>query len=315
MNESTEIDVLAASDYGEKYDAACKRLFGNKEILAPILKYTVREYRDSSIQDIIRYIDKESISDVDPVGDVPIRVEGMNTEMSSISEKLVMFDKHFKAAVPGGDGTLDCVIHFDFEIQNNYRPSAPSYPMPKRAVYYVARELCAQLLAVTKETDYSSLRKCYSIWICNDRIPKDLQNTVTSYRMGKENIVGNAGFDPDYDLMEVVMILRGEESNSSPILDYLQVIFSSNLDTIEKHVDVGSNKEIISEVKEMSGIGATIARKNLEKGRQEGRQEGQVIVFKNKIRRGFSVKEAMGIAEITEEQAGKALEELGVKNS
>lgn len=55
----------------------------------------------------------------------------------------------------------------------------------------------------------------------------------------------------------------------------------------------------------MSGLGAAIAEKNLEKGRtegrQEGRQEGQIIVFKNMIRRGFSEKDAMSIAEITEE--------------
>ena len=58
-----------------------------------------------------------------------------------------------------------------------------------------------------------------------------------------------------------------------------------------------------------------IEARGITKGRTEGRQEGQVIVFKNMIRRGFSVKEAMGIAEITEEQADKALKELGVKNS
>lgn len=78
-----------------------------------------------------------------------------------------------------------------------------------------------------------------------------------------------------------------------------------------------SNDEIITEVNEMSGLGAAIAEKNLEKGRtegrQEGRQEGQVIVFKNMIRRGFSVKDAMSIAEITEEQANQALKELDKK--
>lgn len=67
----------------------------------------------------------------------------------------------------------------------------------------------------------------------------------------------------------------------------------------------------------MSGLGAAIAEKNLEKGRTEGRQEvrqeGQVIVFKNMIRRGFSVKDAMSIAEITEEQANQALKELDKK--
>lgn len=67
----------------------------------------------------------------------------------------------------------------------------------------------------------------------------------------------------------------------------------------------------------MSGLGAAIAEKNLEKGRtegrQEGRQEGQIIVFKNMIRRGFSEKDAMSIAEITEEQANQALKELDKK--
>ena len=67
----------------------------------------------------------------------------------------------------------------------------------------------------------------------------------------------------------------------------------------------------------MSGLGAAIAEKNLEKGRtegrREGRQEGQVIVFKNMIRRGFSAKDAMSIAEITEEQANQALKELDKK--
>ena len=55
MNVNTEIDIYAAEGYGEKYDAACKRLFGNKEILAPILKYTVREYKNSTVDDIMKF--------------------------------------------------------------------------------------------------------------------------------------------------------------------------------------------------------------------------------------------------------------------
>ena len=54
-----------------------------------------------------------------------------------------------------------------------------------------------------------------------------------------------------------------------------------------------------------------IEARGITKGRQEGRLDGQIIVFKNMIRRGFSVKEAMSIAEITEEQAQNALRELG----
>ena len=57
----------------------------------------------------------------------------------------------------------------------------------------------------------------------------------------------------------------------------------------------------------------TILNEGMKKGMQKGRQEGQIIVFKNMIRRGFSVKDAMSIAEITEEQANQALKELDKK--
>ena len=317
MDSDTKIDIYAAQGYGEKYDAACKRLFGNKEILAPILKYTVREYRDSSMEDIIRYIDRDSISDIDPVGDVPVHMDGLDSEMSSVSDKLIRFDKRFRAAVPGTDEKLDCSLHFDLEIQNDYRPASPPCPVPKRAVYYVARELGAQLGSITEETDYSSLKKCYSIWICNENIPAKLQNTVTSYRMQAEQLAGNAGYDPDYDLMEVIMILRGKKHDDTPVLDYLQGVFSSDLETIEKHVDVRSSEKIVAEVKEMNGLGATIAKEvakeKLQEGRVEGRVEGRIMVFKNMIRRGFDVKDAMSLAEITEEQAREALVQMGKK--
>ena len=58
-----------------------------------------------------------------------------------------------------------------------------------------------------------------------------------------------------------------------------------------------------------------IEARGITKGRRKVSRRGQVIVFKNMIRRGFSVKEAMNLAEITKEQADKALKELGIKNS
>ena len=76
-------------------------------------------------------------------------------------------------------------LHIDMEAQRSYRPSNPSYPVLKRAVYYVARDLSAQLSNITQVTDYSKLEKCYSIWICTEDIPKKLQNTLTEYSLSK----------------------------------------------------------------------------------------------------------------------------------
>ncbi len=46
--------------------------------------------------------------------------------------------------------------------------------------FYAARELDSQLGVLTEETKYSTLQKSYSIWICNEDIPKEEQNSMTS---------------------------------------------------------------------------------------------------------------------------------------
>ena len=41
------------------YDAACKRLLANKEILASIMKSCIEEYRECSVKDIAEYYIEE----------------------------------------------------------------------------------------------------------------------------------------------------------------------------------------------------------------------------------------------------------------
>lgn len=68
MRKETEIDLAVAEAVGSKYDNACKRLFQNREIIAPVLKEVVPEYKNSTVEEIIRYIDADSIEDI-PVDD------------------------------------------------------------------------------------------------------------------------------------------------------------------------------------------------------------------------------------------------------
>ena len=87
---------------------------------------------------------------------------------------------------------------------------SPGYPIEKREMYYLARQLSSQLTLVTDTTDYNRLEKCYSIWICRDDIPKKFRYSVavyevsntkdsSTYRIAKEN----------YDLMTLVVIKLG----------------------------------------------------------------------------------------------------------
>ena len=99
MKRETEIDIAAVAAVGSKYDEACKRLFQNREIIAPVLKEVVPEYKGSTVDEIIRYIDSDSIEDI-PVDDVSVRAGQLPTEMGSVSDKLIRYDTHFRAVNP-----------------------------------------------------------------------------------------------------------------------------------------------------------------------------------------------------------------------
>lgn len=132
-----------------------------------------------------QFIVKDSISD-DPVDDVSTIANQMETEMSSVSDKLIRYDSRFEVINPRlSDSEITICLHIDLEVQNNYSPSNPKYPIIKRGIYYGAREISSQLGIITNETDYNNLEKVYSIWICNENIPKDLQNTVSILKSRK----------------------------------------------------------------------------------------------------------------------------------
>ena len=167
-------------------------------------------------------------------------------------------------------------------LQLTYRPKKPSYPILKRALYYVARDLSSQLSVVTNTTDYSKLEKCYSIWICTKDIPKRLQNTMTEYSFTRKDMIGTAEEPLEYyDLMSVIIIRRGREPDEKGIFDYLAGLFSSDVKRIEEYSHIEWSEPFQKEVGNMTGFGDEIYRKGIQSGKieglLEGRREGQIL--------------------------------------
>ena len=50
-----------------KYDASVKEVLADKQILARILKYTLEEFADSEIEEIIREMDEPQVSKLRPI--------------------------------------------------------------------------------------------------------------------------------------------------------------------------------------------------------------------------------------------------------
>ena len=264
-----DIVTLATADQ-EKYDASVKAIFSQPPIIASILRMAVQEFAGMSVEEILPYIIE--VSDGIPVDDTSAgALRNLPQQQTSLLGKLITYDLFIKVRNPSA-GAMNVYLFFDFEFQNEYRKSTLGYAPLKRSWAYVARELDGQLGVLAENTDYGSLQKAYSIWICNDHVPSEEQNSMTRYHIVKEDVIGHSVDVPeDYDLMEVIMIRRGDATADEEIFDFLNGIFNSEIETVRKYA--GRDKVVEAEVKKMGGFGAALAEKKLEEGEVRGTEK------------------------------------------
>ena len=176
-----------------------------------------------------------------------------------------LFDTKFRAVNPElSDRKITVNLHIDIEPQRTYRPG---YPIEKKGVYYLARELGSQLSLATDTADYNSLEKCYSIWVCRDDIPKEEKFSISFIEMCNMRNYGNCHPDKkDYDLLTLVIIRLGSEvyngTKEDPgydVLKFLHAVMYPHkedfLDTMKEYIDFSQNRELWQEVDKMSGLG------------------------------------------------------------
>ena len=260
-------------------DATCCRLLANKIILAHVLQGCVPEYSRCSIPELLPCLESTpEICSVPVDQDLldPGRIRGENTVDKSITEGNVNFDILLSARTPNGRESRQ--IFINVESQNDWNPG---YPLLKRAFYYCGRLLSRQKGIVFQNSDYQKLQKVYSLWICLDP-PKSKQNTLTSFHIMEENLVGNAKYDKmNYDMVSMMMICLGQpDHRQEDIIHLLSVLLSTEMDPdvkkdiLEREYNISMTVEMKKEAETMCGIGHAIARKNLEKGMEQGLEKG-----------------------------------------
>lgn len=265
-------------------DAQSKLLLRNREVLAVILGGVVTEYKGYSRKEIMGFIEADSISDEKEVstGRTNTKVSGDNAEYTQLNEKTSNFDLVFRAKNPDLSSRDVLVsLHMDLEPQKTYRPG---YPIEKRGLYYLARRLSSQLSLITEKTDYGQLEKCYSIWICRDDVPKDLQNSISVYEiMNTKDTSTQKTAKEDYDLMTLVVIKLGnkvyngdKEDEDYDLLHFLNTIMYPHegnfLDKVSEYIDFSSNAELWKEVTQVSGLGESVFQDGIEEGLEKGIQ-------------------------------------------
>lgn len=308
MTDYTQTQMLGMtySDIKTTADAMAKALFKNKELVAPIMQMVVPEFRDMAVKDIINCIEPVSVTENNVLNDFNPQIEGLNTEYKNISEKLIYMDSLFKAKNPKTDNGTCIYLFFNFEMQNDY---SPGYPIPTRGLYYCARHISSQLGTLTKDSEYNKLNKIYSIWICNDRIPKDERNTVSSYRIHKEDTYSTARDNPnEYDLFEVILIRRGDNEDSDVMLfDYLNNLFEGDLVGVREYTDIEIGSELEKEVDVMKTFDETRIERAYERGVNARDKKAYESVI-NMIKGGFlTIDAAVNVGEYDKDVIMKML--------
>lgn len=215
--------------YGEpRYDQSAKNILSDKSILAHILKNTVSEFKDASIEDIANvYIEgTPEVSQIpvnqDKTNAVTKKIQGDRNEESSPTEGWVTFDILFHAKAPESGDLITLIINV--EAQKTQRASTLGYDILKRALYYVSRIISSQKEREFEGSDYNKIKKVYSIFICMDS--PNGQSAINRYRMKEEHLLHRyKANQKSYDLLNVVMIYLSDEKVRNRLIGLLQLLF------------------------------------------------------------------------------------------
>ena len=146
-------------------------------------------------------------------------------------------------------------------------------------------------------------------------MPKKIKNTVSRYKIKREDLYGEVDEAFNYhDLLEVV-IARVDTLKESKIdlFDYLKGIFTNDREKIMKHTGELPEK-VMKEVDIMSGVGALIRQTALDEGWSKGLNEGWL---RGRIETlycdaGYTIEKISEKLDMEEEEVKNVLESLQV---
>ena len=293
-----------------QYDLAAKRILSERAVAAYLLKGTVPEFKEASLADIAeKYIEGDIQVSAVPVNPgktntvaAPKKIKGLRNEAGAPTEGWTTFDVIFHAITPETGERIRLIINI--EAQKTYSETALKYILMKRAVFYGSRLISAQKETEFSGSDYSGVKKVYTIWICMES-PTD-RSIINHYRMTERHVVGKYK-EPreNYDLLNIVMVYLAPGPVRNRMLSMLQVIFQETQKSAEEKSKILRKKFDIEVTAEMEEELRTMC--NLSEGIYErGRDDERVAAIRNVMASlRVSVQRAMEILCIPKEEQKK----------
>lgn len=302
-----------------QYDMQCKKVLAQKTILSRILKGTMEEFQDISLSEIESCIEgtpEISMMPVLPGETNAEQIIGLSNEDAVAGEGKIYFDIRFSVYIPKLNQRQKIMVNL--EAQKKFDPG---YEIVTRGIFYGSRLISSQYGTEFKNSDYDSVKKVYSIWICMNA-PGYIGNTIADYSIKKTPIWG---FQPTkqeaYDKMSVVIIALNEKSDADELTGMLNTLLSSRIQPSEKkrileeEYHIPMKHEIEREVNTMCNLSDLVEEKGIAKGIEQGLEigieEGKMLVVRALLKKGkLSDTDIADVAEISMEQLEMLKKEL-----
>ncbi len=164
--------TLRISKDKEKYDTYVKELLADKQVLARVLKYSLDEFMECAIDEIISEMDEPEISTVkvnpgqtnESKQTACGKVEKTSEEDSVPGEGKLFYDIRF--SVYHGKNKMKFLINL--EAQKSTKSSKLGYELDNRIIFYLCRMVSAQKEVEFTGSNYDDIKHVRSIWICMD---------------------------------------------------------------------------------------------------------------------------------------------------
>ena len=209
-----------------QYDTGAKYLVSNKQVLSRIMKYSIPEYKECSIEEIISCIEGTPEVEIHSVLPQSEKIEGMDTASKIPGEGEFSFDIRFDALTPKEE-LIKIIINI--ELQKDYYPG---YHFCSRGIFYCSRMISEQVYTEFTPDNYDDIKKVYSIWLC-----KKYANTITEYSMAEKNLFGEFSGVENYDLLSVLIIRLCTDEDvecENQLINMLNVLLSTKLEAEQK---------------------------------------------------------------------------------
>lgn len=206
--------ALDAAGAKAQYDGHVKRILGNRQVLARILKGASEEFQEYSPEEIVGWIEPDieiegTALRPGETGKGKLLITGDSTESRIPGEGTISYDIRFRVYVPGQGRREMVKLLMNVEAQKKFYLK---YRIVTRGIFYGARMLSEQLDREFIDSEYGKLKKVYSIWICMNA-PLHIGNALTEYWIGKRDIIGTMPEKKkNYDKLSVIIICLNEKS-------------------------------------------------------------------------------------------------------